>query len=42
LEEQHLLHLSRTEVKAALLQGEFQVLPWAAVVALALLHMAES
>ena len=42
LEEQHLLHLSRAEVEAALSQGEFQVLPWAAVVALALLHMAKS
>ena len=42
LEEQHLLYLSRGEVEAALLQGEFQVLPWAAIVALALLHIAES
>jgi ADP-ribose pyrophosphatase len=42
LEEQILLHLSRTEVEVALSQGEFQVLPWAASVALALLHMAES
>jgi ADP-ribose pyrophosphatase len=42
LEEQHLLHLSRGEVEAALSQGEFQVLPWATIVALALLHMAGS
>lgn len=42
LEEQHLLHLSRAEVETALSQGEFKVLPWAAIVALALLHMAES
>lgn len=42
LEEQRLLHLSRAEVEAALSQGEFQVLPWAASVALALLHMAKS
>jgi len=42
LEEQHLLHLSRAEVEAELSQGEFQVLPWAAVVALALLHLAKS
>jgi ADP-ribose pyrophosphatase len=42
LEEQHLLHLSRADVEAALLQGEFKVLPWAAVVALALLHVAKS
>jgi ADP-ribose pyrophosphatase len=39
LEEQHLLHLSRAEVEAALSQGEFKVLPWAAIVALALLHL---
>jgi ADP-ribose pyrophosphatase len=42
LEEQILLHLSHTEVEAALLQGEFQVLPWAASVALALHHLAKS
>jgi ADP-ribose pyrophosphatase len=39
LEEQILLRLSCTEVEAALSQGEFKVLPWAAVVALALLHL---
>jgi ADP-ribose pyrophosphatase len=39
LEEQILLRLSRAEVEAGLSQGEFKVLPWAAVVALALLHL---
>jgi ADP-ribose pyrophosphatase len=42
LEDQHLLLLSRDEAATALLRGEFKVLPWAAAVALALLHMAES
>jgi len=42
LEEQHLLHLSRTEVEAALSQGEFKVLPWATIVALALQYLATS
>lgn len=42
LEEQHLLYLSHAEVETALSQGEFKALPWAAAVALALLHMAES
>jgi ADP-ribose pyrophosphatase len=41
LEEQILLRLSHAEVKAALARGEFKVLPWAAVVALALLQLAE-
>jgi hypothetical protein len=36
LEEQELLLLSQTEVKAALAAGEFKVLPWAAAMALAL------
>jgi ADP-ribose pyrophosphatase len=36
LEEQQLLHLSRAEVEAALAAGEFKVLAWAAVMALAL------
>ena len=36
LEEQELLFLSRAEVENALHQGEFKVLPWAAIVALAL------
>jgi ADP-ribose pyrophosphatase len=39
LEEQHLLRLSRSEVRAALAAGEFKSLPWMAVVALALLTM---
>ncbi|MBX3011187.1 MAG: NUDIX hydrolase [Caldilineaceae bacterium] len=37
LEEQKLLHLSLTEIKRALQQGEFKVLAWAAAIALALL-----
>jgi ADP-ribose pyrophosphatase len=36
LEEQELLLLTRTEMRAALLRGEFKVLPWATAVALAL------
>lgn len=36
LEEQQLLRLSRAEVEAALASGEFKVLAWAAVMALAL------
>lgn len=36
LEEQQLLHLSRAEIEAALAAGEFKVLAWAAVMALAL------
>jgi len=39
LEEQQLLRLSRTEVKAALVSGEFKLLPWATIMALALLGM---
>jgi ADP-ribose pyrophosphatase len=39
LEEQQLLHLSRFEVEAALAAGEFKVLAWATIVALALLQM---
>ena len=39
LEEQELLHLSRSEIGAALAAGEFKVLPWTTVVALALLTM---
>jgi ADP-ribose pyrophosphatase len=39
LEEQHLLYLSRAEIEAALAAGEFKVLPNAAVMALALLHL---
>jgi 8-oxo-dGTP pyrophosphatase MutT (NUDIX family) len=37
LEEQELLTMTRTEVEVALLAGEFKVMSWAAVVALALL-----
>ena len=36
LEEQELLYLSRTEVELALAAGEFKVLAWSAVIALAL------
>jgi ADP-ribose pyrophosphatase len=39
LEEQQLLHLSRSEVEAALAAGEFKVLAWVTIVALALLQM---
>jgi ADP-ribose pyrophosphatase len=39
LEEQELLLLSRAEVETALAAGEFKVLPWATIVALALRHM---
>jgi ADP-ribose pyrophosphatase len=36
LEEQHLLLLSTSEVRDALMAGEFKVLPWTTIVALAL------
>jgi 8-oxo-dGTP pyrophosphatase MutT (NUDIX family) len=36
LEEQELLTLTRGEMEAALIDGQFKVLPWAAIVALAL------
>lgn len=39
LEDQELLLLSREQVQAALMAGEFRVLAWAAIVALALLHL---
>lgn len=39
LEDQELLLLTRSEVAAALAAGEFQVLPWAAAVALALMRL---
>lgn len=39
LEEQELLLLNRDEVAAALEVGEFKVLPWTTIVALALRHM---
>lgn len=38
LEEQQLLHLSQAEVEAALAAGQFKVMAWAAVAALALWH----
>ena len=41
LEEQQLLHLSRSEVETALAAGEFKVLAWAAAVALALRYLEE-
>lgn len=37
LEDQELLRMSRDEVEAALMRGEFKVAPWAANVAMALL-----
>jgi ADP-ribose pyrophosphatase len=42
LEEQELLMLTRGEVEAALLAGEFKVMSWAAVMAMALLEMRRS
>jgi ADP-ribose pyrophosphatase len=39
LEEQELLHLTRTEVETALNTGEFKVLAWPTVMALALLRL---
>lgn len=39
LEEQELLLLRRDAVEAALLGGEFRIMPWAMAVALALLHL---
>jgi ADP-ribose pyrophosphatase len=39
LEEQELLLLTRTEIETALADGEFKVLAWPAVMALALLHL---
>jgi len=39
LEVQELLHLTHSEVEAALVAGEFKVLSWATVVALALLYL---
>jgi ADP-ribose pyrophosphatase len=38
LEEQILLHLSRAEVEAAVARGAFKVLPWQAIMAMALLR----
>ena len=39
LEEQELFLLSRAEVEVSLAEGEFKLLPWAAIVALSLLHL---
>jgi ADP-ribose pyrophosphatase len=39
LEDQHLMYLTRSELEAALVTGEFKILPWATVAALALLYM---
>jgi ADP-ribose pyrophosphatase len=39
LEEQRLLRIDLEEMRQALSDGEFKVLPWATVVALALLHL---
>jgi ADP-ribose pyrophosphatase len=39
LEEQQLLHLSRVEVEQALATGQFKVLPWTTVMALALRYV---
>jgi len=41
LEEQELVRLSLAEIESALARGEFKVLAWATVVALALLRMEE-
>ena len=41
LEDQELLFFSRAELSKALATGEFKVLAWTAVVALALLHLAD-
>ncbi|NTW00801.1 MAG: NUDIX hydrolase [Oscillochloris sp.] len=41
LEEQELLLLSRAEVSTALAAGEFKLLSWAAIIALALPHIPE-
>lgn len=40
LEEQQLLQLSPAEARQALAEGQFKVLAWATVMALALLHLA--
>ena len=39
LEEQEIVYLSRAEIETAIADGEFKSLPWAAVVALGLLHL---
>jgi len=42
LEEQELLLLGRTEVAAALKAGQFKVLPWAAIIAMALCYASDA
>ena len=42
IEDQQLLHLTRSELEAALEAGEFKVMSWAAAVALALFHLDRS
>ncbi len=39
LEEQELITLTQAEVRAALMRGEFKVLPWSGAIALALLAL---
>ncbi len=39
LEEQETFTISRAEMEAALTKNEFKLLPWAAIVALALIHL---
>ncbi|MCB0046660.1 MAG: NUDIX hydrolase [Caldilineaceae bacterium] len=39
LEEQTLIRLNRDELRAALMQGKFRVMPWSTAVAMALLKM---
>ena len=41
LEEQELLLLTRPEIDAALETGRFKLLPWAAIMALAMLHLGD-
>jgi len=42
LEEQTLVQLSRDEVRRALMNGEFRVLPWSNIIALALLSLEDA
>lgn len=42
LEEQELLHMSKSELETALAQGEFKILAWAAAVAFALQHLPQT
>jgi ADP-ribose pyrophosphatase len=39
LEEQHVLTLTRAELRAALLDGQFKIVPWSAAAALGLLRL---